>query len=380
MAQSSSAKQSETSAVREFELPIAPDSASMSPDEQTLAVIIRKADSARQHQQPQFILQTWDFRTQKLLEQTQVSLPPSAKPVSAAQSQVQYTNDGGGIAAYVGGDEISVFKADSLSPLRQIAVPLPPPSLRLANSRVCDLEVAPTGNLVALLICPGGIFDDIRLYDLNTGSLAGEWQHLLVAWRGALSWLPDGSELALAAPQTMPCHEPLVAIPDIEILNVSSGKIISTFATGMVPQTIAFTPDRRIYAVDGNCAGILSNRDPRMKIFDATSGKTITKVEGRGTGVRYTVSASADGRRLVAFVGKVKARWDWGDFVSETYVEDAAFRVWELPSLTPVSTVILPHGAFTMFFTRLKISSHGRYVYCTGGYVQNGLYAIYEIP
>jgi hypothetical protein len=47
--------------------------------------------------------------------------------------------------------------------------------------------------------------------------------------------------------------------------------------------------------------GVFTNRNPKLKVFDLITGKHLRDVSGRGAGVRYLVSASADGSRFLAF-------------------------------------------------------------------------------
>ena len=147
--------------------------------------------------------------------------------------------------------------------------------------------------------------------------------------------------------------------------------------TGLLLGDIAVTPEDQIWTVDFDCVGVLRDRAPKMKIFDLHTGKKITQLAGPDGDVRYAVSASRDGHRIVAYTGKVKGVFDWGDLDSYDKSVNHSFTVWDGRSKRSLFTSEdltsgpggFPNGLRGM---TLRISAMGRFV----------LYGntIYELP
>jgi WD40 repeat protein len=127
--------------------------------------------------------------------------------------------------------------------------------------------------------------------------------------------------------------------------------------------TIAPSPDSRVLAVDMNVLGVFTNHDPKLKVFDLATGKKLREVSGRGGGIRYLVSASADGRRFLAFTGRMKAKFDWGDLVPFDAVVDETFSVWDLKTYEGIATSQNIPGLKNSW---LRISSNGAYALSYG--------------
>jgi hypothetical protein len=138
--------------------------------------------------------------------------------------------------------------------------------------------------------------------------------------------------------------------------------------TGLLVGDVAVTSDGRIFAVDFDCVGVFANHDPELRIFDLQTGKKLKELPGRGTGVRYEVSASRNGRRVAAYTGLVKTAFDWGDMVANDKLIDKTFTVWNSTTYEMlVTSQILPSlsgspRVRTAGEIPLRISTSGNFV------------------
>ena len=103
----------------------------------------------------------------------------------------------------------------------------------------------------------------------------------------------------MAVPNVFPCGRPLDA-PDVFVVDPASGVIEIKQSTGLLVGDVAVTVDGRVFAVDCDCVGVFVDHDPKLRVFDLRTGKKVKELSGRGTGVRYAVSASRKGNRVAA--------------------------------------------------------------------------------
>ena len=132
----------------------------------------------------------------------------------------------------------------------------------------------------------------------------------------AIAWESDGQHLVLAVPNAIPC-QPAGEVPDVFVVEPLSGTVSQKLTTGLLIGDLAVTPDNRVLAVDYDCLGVAVNHHPKMRVFDLGTGKLVKELSGRSSGVRYSVSASRNGDRAVAYTGKMKVLFDWGDMGSD---------------------------------------------------------------
>jgi WD40 repeat protein len=144
---------------------------------------------------------------------------------------------------------------------------------------------------------------------------------------------------------------------------VATGTIKHKFTTGLLTGSIAVTADGRVLAVDEGCLGVFANHDPKLRVFDLSTGKRIREISGRGAGVRYLVSSSADGSRFLAFTGRVKMLFDWGDALPLDIRVDGTFSVWDLSNYAGVVTSQNLRGLNAY---GLRLSPKGGYVVSIG--------------
>jgi len=151
--------------------------------------------------------------------------------------------------------------------------------------------------------------------------------------------------------------------PDVFAFDVVTGAIKQKFTTGLLTGSIAVSADGRVLAVDENCLGVFANHDPKLRVFDLSTGKRIREVSGRGAGVRYSVSISADGSRFLAFTGKVKMKFDWSDAVPQDVRVDGTFSVWDFSNYDGIVTSQNLSGLNAQ---GLRLSPKGGYVVSVG--------------
>src|SRR5262249_40138334 len=151
---------------------------------------------------------------------------------------------------------------------------------------------------VAVLWVRDMLSGTISIYDLATGKPVKSWgtPKGWVSFTNNLAWDAHGTLILVAIPNATPCMS-TGSQPDVFAFDVHTGAIKQKFTTGLLAGSIVLTPDSHVLAVDRNCLGVLTNRNPQLRVFDLSTGKNVREVSGRGAGVRYCVTASADGRR-----------------------------------------------------------------------------------
>jgi WD40 repeat protein len=364
-----------------------PNSADISPDEQLVATedtVKTSGDSGTQTFAE--VVQLWNFKENRLMGEfsaQQADVKANANGVFAdpvhGPRYVRFSPDGGVIAALVN-RTIHVLRAKDLTELRTI--PLVGPSNTTHTFRggsfvsepdVRAAEISPNGNVIAILWVNDLLYGRIELYDLSSGVNVQSWDtpQGWIHFTKDLVWHPNGTLLLLAIPNESPCAGP-DSQPDIFAFDVRTGAIAKKFTTGLLAGSMAIGSDTSVLAVDVNCLGVVSNHDPKLRVFNLTTGKRLRDVSGRKAGVRYMVSASADGSRFLAFTGKMKAKFDFGDFVPIDTVVDETFSVWNLKSYEGIVTSQNVPGLKNSV---LRLSSKGRYAVSYGK-----ASFVYELP
>ena len=285
------------------------------------------------------VAQLWNFKEDKLVaefrlpkvEVGQYAKDYSVDPIRAGRL-VRFTPDGSRVAALVD-RRIHVLHAANMKELHSFQLSAP------KEFRVRAMEVSPTGDLVAVLWVTEMLHGRVDIYDLASGATVQSWDTPLgwIEFTRGLAWHPNGKLLFLAIPNAPPCTAPTNQ-PDVFAFDVMTGAIKQKFTTGLLTGSIAVSVDGRVLAVDENCLGVFANHDPKLRVFELSTGKRIREVSGRGSGVRYSVSISADGSRFLAFTGKVKMKFDWSDAVPQDVRVDGTFSVWSLSNYEGVVT------------------------------------------
>ncbi len=327
--------------LKTFPLHNSPHSADISPDEKSVVTECTFQSQTGDAGTKGFteVVQLWNFEEDKLVAEFRL---PRVKVGADANGNfsdwtrrerfVRFSHDGSMVVALID-TTIHVLRAADLAELRSIHLPAP------NESGVRALEVSPTADKAAVLWASDGLRGRVDIYDLALGASLQSWETPFgfVWFTQGIAWHPNGKLLLLAIPNVSPCASP-DSRPDVFAFDVATGAIKYKFTTGLLAGSIAVTADGRILAVDENCLGVFANHAPKLRVFDPTTGKKIREVSGRGTGVRYSVTSSADGSRFLAFTGKVKMQFDWGDGLPRDERIDNTFSVWNLSNYEGIVT------------------------------------------
>jgi WD40 repeat protein len=319
--------------LKTFPLRNDPHSADISPDEKTLVTESTFQSEAGDAAMRQFaeVVQLWDFEEDKWIAEFRLpkaELRPYAKDYSIdpirAGRVVRFSPDGSRVVA-LAAQRIHVLRTADMKELQSFQLSAP------NEFSVRAMEVSPTGDLAAVLWATERLHGRVDIYDLASGATVQSWDTPLgwIEFTRGLAWHPNGKLLLLAIPNTTPCMSPSNQ-PDVFAFDVATGAIKHKLTTGLLTGSIAVTADGRVLAVDESCLGVFANHDPKLRVFDLSTGKRIREVPGRGAGVRYSVSSSADGSRFLAFTGKVKMKFNLSDAVPQDVRVDRTFSVWNL--------------------------------------------------
>ncbi len=370
-----------------------PNSADISPDESFVVTELSRRETTNDPSTVKVsdLVQLWDFRNDKLVAESilRVSIRDKREPRTYWRSEhVRYSADGKVIIAYL--DRfLYVLRPDDLREIRRISITGPPAEARTyegkhgvhnftIDSEVSSLELSPARHEVAAVWVRGlsNSWIDVVDFDLAKETVWNTRERGL-GWMNpkAVSWTSDGEHLVVAVPNVFPCGRPSDT-PDVFVVDPAAGVIENKLSTGLLVGDVAVTADGRLFAVDYDCVGVFVDHDPKLRVFDLRTGKKVKELSGRGTGVRYAVSASRYGSRVAAYTGIVKARFDWGDMVPFDKRIDATFSVWNISNYEVlVTSQNLPERSSGRFRVAgqipLRMSPKGGLV------VQGG--AIYEL-
>jgi len=298
--------------LKTYALPDGTQSADIAPDEQSVVTVgTKKLDVADSEKKTiVHVVQVWNFKEGKQLaeftaQQSEVRVAPRGYHLDRSRTQpiVRFSPDGNIVVALID-RTIQVLRAANLTELRAFPLDAPDNVTRTSpgggtfvhEPSVRAKEVSPDGEVVAVLwvseiMIPGRI----QLYDLSSGRSALSWdtpQGEIHFTRGIV-WHPNGKLLLIAIPNESPCSSP-DSRPDIFAFDAQTGAIKKKFRTGLLAGSIAVSADSHVLVVDLNCLGVFKNHDPKLKVFDLTTGKHLQSVSARETGARYLVYASTD--------------------------------------------------------------------------------------
>jgi WD40 repeat protein len=371
-----------------------PNSADISPDDSFVVTELSRRESTNDPSTSKVsdLVQLWDFRNGKLVAENvlRVQIRERREPLTYSRSEfVRYSADGKVVIAYL--DRfLYILRADDLQEMRRISITGPPPEARTykgkrgvhnftIDSEVTSLELSPARHEVVAVWARALSSSWIDVVDFDSATQT-TWnsRERGLGWMNpkAVGWTSDGDHLVVAVPNVFPCGRPSHT-PDVFVVDPASGAIENKLSTGLLVGDIAVTADGRLFAVDHDCVGVFVDHDPKLRVFDLRSGKKVKELSGRGTGVRYAVSASRNANRLAAYTGIVKAGFDWGDMVPFDKHIDATFSVWNLSNyellVTSQNLAERTSGRFRLAGQiPLRMSPKGGFV------LQGG--AIYELP
>lgn len=374
--------------------------ADVSPTEEAVAATacepLKDSGTPRRHLN---FVETWDIRDSKLL--LRGPLTDDQVPTASCEAgDVRYSGDGKLLVVLTGqGQLVRVFSADTLKELRTIQIPLRIGEIHFGNysisanwqAKVTGFEVSPVGHLLALRIYRGD-YDKhtffnavqflggfIRVYDLDSGVQINEWEiptgYLAGNGDGGLAWRQDGKVLAAAAPDRIPC-EP--GGGTVYFFDVPASRPLGKIRTPNLVGDVAFGTGDTFYAVNASCPGYFGNKEPRLPIFDAASGKGMGDIEFAGSGIRYNLAVSANRQVLLGYVGKEEMRWEFEDTLE---VIDQRFAVWDLARhrVLYVSPDLGSHGPDETVEFTFRLSASGRWALLRPKIQQNQLW-LFSLP
>jgi WD40 repeat protein len=352
-----------------------PDSADISPDEQFVVTAIRLPKESTDSRNRQFVevVQLWNFREDKLVAEfqpPQLDAKTSANKISDAGGKgfVRFSSDGTVVVALIQ-QTIYVLSSNKLSLLKSTLIGAP--SNTAERPRIRAFELSP-GGVAAVLWVTGALYGTIALHDYSSGKFLRSWEtpQGWIEFTNSMAWDRDGKLLLVVIPDETPCGSP-GSQPDVFAFDANSGKSKQKFRTGLTTGSIAVTGDR-VLAVDGKCLGVFKNHNPDLRVFELSTGKRLRKLSGRGAGVRFRVSASANGNRFLAFTGIMKMQFDWLDGVPTNRIVDETFTVW---NATDYSAVATSQNIPGLESSDLRISAKGAYAVSYGK-----ASFVYELP
>jgi WD40 repeat protein len=321
-----------------YALPENTNSADISPSEELVVTArAKRNDLALSPDKPSAsVIQLWKFKEQKLIAE----FPDVGYRIPI----VRFAPDGSNILALLG-QTIHVLRVPDL--VHILSFPITYPAEMERTSRlgpterpfIRQIELSPNGDRVAIFWMSQSLSDgQIQIYDLPSGIERGHWDtpDSYIYFTKGFVWNPDGKSILIAIPNESPCMSP-GSRPDVFVFDAGTGNVIKTFTSGLLTGSVAVSADQHAFAVDLNCLGVFKNHDPQLKVFDLKTGKHLRNVSGPA-GVRYRVSASADGMRLLAFTGKMKVMFDWSDAVPYDKIVDEKFTVWNLRTYEEIAT------------------------------------------
>lgn len=368
--------------LKKYPLHYNPSSADISPDEQFVVTEcpIEKSVAHPGAKRAAAIVQLWNFREDRLIAemplQPSESQGPSEVFVGSDARIVRFSPDGALVLSQIG-QVVHVLRANDLTEVRTIPLSAPEARTQVLKSLsghkkfqveekpyVQAMEISPSGSLLAVLWVREELYGRIDIYEIASARHVLGWDTPpgWVYFTQELRWEPDEKRLVVAIPNGFPCSSP-GSEPDVFVFDVETGIVARKFRTGMLTGSIALAPDHRVLAVDMNCLGIFKNHHPKLRVFDLATGKRLRDVSGRGSGVRYFVSTSADGSRFLAFTGRIKPKFDWVDFVPDSAVVDETFTVWNLKDYGEVAVSQNIPG---LKDSRMRISPKGHYAVSYG--------------
>jgi WD40 repeat protein len=355
-----------------------PDSADISPDDRLVVTAVRFPANSSDPGDNRFVeaVQLWNFKLDKLV--AEFRLPPADVKTPYGKGSwrfdlsdrfARFSPDGGVVIALIQ-RTLYVLSSKDLSTLK--VIPMGAPSNTADKPRIRAFELSPSGSVAAVLWVTGMLYGTVALYDYSAGKFLRSWdtpQGWIAATKD-VAWTRDGRQLLVGIPTELPCGSPGNG-PDVFVFDADAGTIAQKFRTGLTAGSIAVAGDH-VLAVDENCVGLFEHHDPELRVFELPTGKKVREVSGRGAGVRYRVSASANGNRFLAFTGIMRMHFDWSDAVRRDKTVDETFTVW---NATDYSAVATSQNIPGLKSSELRISATGAYALSCGK-----ASLVYELP
>jgi len=253
-------------------------------------------------------LQIWDYQRKSKINSTELATYPNIKPTS---NLVRFSADGSLVVA-TEPMKLHVLEAATLKSIRLIEPQLGP------EFRITTMETSPTGHIAVI---GANDFSNAVLfvYNLDTGRLLFQWKspHSI----GSISWKPDGTQFAVAAPFLCTRYRETV-----HIFSTNPWLHLQTL-TARNPASLTLSEDR-LYVVESSfCKGSMFDRHLGLEAFDARNWERRKTIFLPQTDIHDSVWF--ENGRLLANTGNVKTKHDWLDATTWGDETDAWFTVWE---------------------------------------------------
>lgn len=376
--------------LKTYALPIGTQSADISPDERFVVtdVYAKNQDADAGTNPYSDLIQLWNFKGERVV--ANYSMPSPGVRVYARHRDggyytspplgmrvVRFSPDGTRVAALIG-DTIHLLRSSDLKELRAIQLIKPADIWETHHAKsyasgwdISSMELAPEGDVASVLWVREHLYGRVQLYDLSTGAMTTSWDTPKGSIQRELVWHPSGKLLLVNVPYEPPCRN-AINHPDIFVLDALTGTVKSEITTGLQVGDFAVSTGSRVLAVQNGCFHLTRNSDPQLVVFDLNTGKQVRTVPARKTGIRYSVSVSADGSRFLAFTGASETKFDWLDGTTYGASVDDTFSVW---NLTNYGGILTSQSITGLHNSKLKISSRGNFALSYGRAA-----FVYELP
>jgi len=285
-------------------------------------------------------VQIWDLRGTKMVARKILATEWLADPNAYGRGErfVRYSLKDNKLVICRNG-HLQIFDSETLELIRDVDLGMEHwpkfPANSVANSYVADVEIDENAHRAAILLAWGPYGGgELRAYDLTSGEQLRQWPFEKVGFpgRGPISIDPAGRRIAIAVLPFSPGERRLRADEhNIFLLEIDSGKVISSINTGYISGAICFAPNDTVLSVSLNPEVKRFARDT-LKVWNAETGKLIRELPSEPEGVHDSLHLSADGLIALGYVGLEKRV---GDSNVTLYQR---FRLWDLSTGNVIAT------------------------------------------
>jgi WD40 repeat protein len=334
-------------------------------------------------------LRLWKVGTQEPLAIKQMPASPDAQldlasgsPHHRPEGFVQYCDHGAGIMISDPHGTLYYLNPQTLEVLHATETNVP-----LGRNEECVLCAANSPR--AVFAAYGGFGNGpygnglVRVYDLTSGTVLQEWdltKHAYYFGDAAIS--PGGSQIAVSRVPENGMRRAKDVV-NLELFDVRGGKLTLQLKTGHLPGRITFAGENRI-ATDDTAPPQPFFPHPKIRLWDASSGKLISEFSDSKVGARRFVGASSDGSVILGYIPKESLRTaPMTSFWNESL--EQRFRLWDVATGKTIATSPLIFPRLNLTVNRrnpeldpsLELSADGHAVLVFWKSRWNDIYPIY---
>ena len=204
----------------------------------------------------------------------------------------------------------------------------------------------------------------VRVYDLTSGALLREWDMTKGRYPfGDVAISPSGNQIAVSyVPESSLGRSK--AVENLELFDVSTGKVSLKVKTGHLPGRISFAGETRV-ATDDTLEPQPLLPHPEIRLWDLSDGKLLRTFGDPKLGARRFVGASSDGNVILGYIPKETLHSGGGiegGLWNQTL--EQRFRLWDAATGETIATSppLLPIESSTIegFDPSLQVSGNGR--------------------